>query len=102
MNNYAYVHVSKLCQISRSPETEKCEGRSYVSEGWASLIYDNIVVLVPHYPKNCILPQRGNLPPVWEPLIYMKGNVFCDNNSAVAHVDYGFLAKFRLNCELKL
>jgi len=33
MNNYAYVHVSKLCQSSRSPETEKCKGRSNVSEG---------------------------------------------------------------------
>jgi len=30
--------VSKLCQISRSPETEKCKGRSYVSEGWAPMI----------------------------------------------------------------
>jgi len=35
MNDYA--HVSELCQISRSPETEKCKGRSYVNEGWAPL-----------------------------------------------------------------
>jgi len=27
--------------------------------------------LVPRYPqKNRILPPRGNLPPVWEPLFY--------------------------------
>jgi len=67
----------------------RISGRKFLLQ-WSLIIPSNIVILVPRYPsKNRILPLGGNLPSVWEPLVYA-------NNSSIPWFDG--LSNFRTAC----